>query len=46
MGRSDFLYSGFVSRLTFEPTPCQENLLRKVSDIVSSGDEDILVVNG
>ncbi len=46
MGRSDFLYSGFVSRLPFEPTSCQESLLRKVADFVSSGDEDILVVNG
>ncbi len=46
MGRSDFLYSGFISRLPFEPTPCQDSLLRKVSDFVSSDDEDILVVNG
>ncbi len=46
MGRRDFLYSGFVSRLPFEPTPCQENLLRQVADFVSSDDEDILVVNG
>ena len=46
MGRSDFLYSGFVSRLGFQPTPCQDNLLRKVADFVSSGDSDILVVNG
>ncbi len=46
MGRSDFLYSGFVSRLPFEPTPCQDSLLRKVSEFVSSDDGDILVVNG
>ncbi len=46
MGRSDFLYSGFVSRLPFEPTGCQDNLLRKVADFVSSDEEDILVVNG
>ena len=46
MGRSDFLYSGFVSRLGFQPTPCQDNLLRKVADFVSSDDSDILVVNG
>ncbi len=46
MGRSDFLYSGFVSRLPFEPTECQDNLLRKVADFVSSDEEDILIVNG
>ncbi len=46
MGRSDFLYSGFVSRLPFEPTPCQDSLLRKIAGFVSSDDEDIFVVNG
>ena len=46
MGRSDFLYSSFVSKLAFEPTSCQETLLRKVADFVSSDDNDILVVNG
>ena len=46
MGRSDFLYSGFVSRLGYQPTSCQDNLLRKVADFVSSDDSDILVVNG
>ena len=46
MGRSDFLYTGFVSRMRHEPTPCQDRLLRTVADFVSSDDEDILVVNG
>ncbi len=46
MGRSDFLYSGFVSRLPFEPTSCQASLLRKVADFVSGDESDILVVNG
>ena len=46
MGRSDFLYSGFLSRLKYQPTPCQDALLRKVADFVSSDDHDILVVNG
>lgn len=46
MGRADFLYSGFISRLQFEPTSCQENLLRKAADFISSDDGDILVVNG
>ena len=46
MGRSDFLYTGFVSRMRHEPTSCQDRLLRTVADFVSSDDEDILVVNG
>ena len=46
MGKVDFLYSGFVSRLQYEPTSCQEGLLRKVADFVSSDESDILVVNG
>ena len=46
MGRSDFLYSGFVSRLQYQPTPCQEALLRKIADFVTSDESDILVVNG
>ena len=46
MGRSDFLYSGFLSRLKYQPTACQDGLLRKVADFVSSDDHDILVVNG
>ncbi len=46
MGRADFLYSGFVSHLKHEPTACQDTLLRKVADFVSSDDDDILVVNG
>lgn len=46
MGRSDFLYSAFVSRLAYTPTTCQDKLLRKVADFVSSDDSDIMVVNG
>ena len=46
MGRCDFLYSAFVSRLSFEPTSCQDSLLRKIADFVSSDENDILVVNG
>ena len=46
MGRADFLYNGFVSHLKYEPTPCQDTLLRKVADFVSSDDDDILIVNG
>ena len=46
MGRADFLYNGFISNLKHEPTSCQESLLRKVADFVSSDDDDILIVNG
>ena len=46
MGRSDFLYSGFLSHLKHVPTSCQDALLRKVADFVSTDDDDILVVNG
>ena len=46
MGRADFLYSGFLSKLKYDPTSCQDSLLRKVADFVSSDEDDILVVNG
>ena len=46
MGRADFLYKGFKSRLPFDPTPCQDNLLKELSDFISSDDSDIFVVNG
>lgn len=46
MGRADFLYKGFLARLNHEATPCQDSLLRKVADFVSSDDDDIFVVNG
>ena len=45
MGRADFLYKGFLSRLQYEPTSCQDKLLRKLADFVSS-DDDIFIVNG
>ena len=46
MGRADFLYTGFISRLKYAPTTCQEALLRKIADFVSGDESDILVVNG
>ena len=46
MGSADFLYKGFKSRLPFDPTPCQDNLLKELSDFISSDDSDIFVVNG
>ena len=46
MGHSDFLYSSFISRLGYQPTVCQDRLMRKIADFVSSDESDILVVNG
>lgn len=46
MGQADYLYSQFISRLRFTPTPCQDGLLRTVSEFIGSDDSDILVVNG
>ncbi len=46
MGRADFLYSGFISKFKYDPTPCQDALLHKVAEFVSSDEDDILVVNG
>ena len=46
MGRADFLYKGFLSRLQFEPTSCQDGLLRSLADFLSSDDDDIFILNG
>ena len=46
MARADFLYSGFLSHLKYEPTRCQQRMLRTAADFISSDDSDILVVNG
>ena len=46
MGHVNFLYDGFLSRLKYDPTTCQEKLLSKVAEFVTSDDSDILVVNG
>ena len=45
MGHSDFLYSSFISHLRHDPTSCQDSLMRKVADFISS-DDDIMIVNG
>ena len=45
MGRSDFLYSGFLTHLKYEPTVCQDKFLRQTADFICS-DDDIMVVNG
>lgn len=46
MSRSDYLYTSFLSHFQHQPTSCQESLLRKVADFVSTDESDILVVNG
>ncbi len=45
MGRSAFLYAGFLKNLGFDPTPCQDALFTEISAFVTS-DEDLMVVNG
>jgi exodeoxyribonuclease-5 len=46
MDRSAYLYDGFLRRFPYEPTPCQDALLRQVASFLTSDDGDILVVNG
>ena len=47
MGVAKFFYEQVISRLAYEATPCQkEMLIQAVDFIFSSGDDDILVVNG
>lgn len=45
MGYSDILYKGFISHLRHEPTPCQDSLMRKIAEFITS-DADVMVVNG
>jgi len=46
MDRAGILYGDFIKNLAFDPTPCQDNLFRKVAGFVTGDDADILVVNG
>ena len=46
MDRGAFLYRDFLSHLDYEPTPCQDRMLRDVGEFVTCDDADILVVNG
>ena len=45
MGRKDFLYECFLKHLKYEPTSCQDELLRNTAEFITS-DDDILIVNG
>ena len=46
MDRAGFLYREFLTRFPYEPTSCQDNLLRDIASFLTSDDGDILVVNG
>lgn len=46
MDRGEFLYNDFKSKLNYEPTPCQDRLLRDVGSFITGDDADIMVVNG
>lgn len=46
MGRGDILHQQFRSRLTFDPTPCQDSMLSGIGEFLTSDDADIMVVNG
>lgn len=39
-------YDEFLREFSFEPTPCQDNFFRGVSDFLSADDGDIMVING
>ena len=46
MDRAGFLYDQFLRRFPYEPTPCQDRLLRDLAEFLTGDDADILVVNG
>ena len=46
MDRAGFLYQEFLRRLPYEPTLCQDALMRDIAVFLTSDDGDILVVNG
>lgn len=46
MGVADFLYKGFIEKLGYAPTSCQDSLFRDISDFLTGDDGDIMVVNG
>ena len=39
-------YDEFLREFSFEPTPCQDNFFRGVSDFLSTDAGDIMVING
>ncbi len=45
MGKSTYLYAGFLKNLEYEPTPCQDRLLKEISEFACT-EEQVMVVNG
>lgn len=46
MGRADFLYGCFVSKLKFQPTDSQDRFFRTAAEFIAEENDDILVLNG
>lgn len=46
MNREEFLYGKFRDGLGYEPTECQDTLLRNMAAFLTGDDGDIMVVNG
>ena len=46
MDRTGFLYTEFLRRFSYEPTPCQDRLMQDIASFATGDDADILVVNG
>ena len=46
MDRAGFLYSKFIDSLEYEPTSCQDTLLRGMAEFIAGDGHDIMVVNG
>ena len=44
--RAGYLCDAFLRRFPYGPTPCQEQLLGRISEFLTGDDGDILVVNG
>lgn len=46
MGREEFIYREFLNNFKYEPTSCQDKLLREIASFIVCDDADIMVVNG
>lgn len=46
MGREEFIYREFLKNFKYEPSSCQDKLLREIASFLVCDDADILVVNG
>ena len=43
---SSFYYKRFLANFPYEPTPCQDKMLRTVAQFITGDEGDILVING